>query len=352
MKKMLALMLLALCLLPAMAGAELIVNGVTYPDNYGEIPINNGETISGSATGVYLVAGAGVNNLTFENVNITAPDGFHHGLELKAEQDVTLTFKGDNNVLTGGNTSDTETWGGDGIYKKFSSGRLIIYGNVTANGGRTTDPSYDGTNGIYAPGGVTIHGNVTANGSDGESGGDGIFTPQGSVIVEGTLTAKAGMSTLPVTHDDYGDKCGSGIYAFEGDVTINGSLTIIQSGSGIYKEYGTVTIGGKVDITSVKGAIRAMNLEINDGVELMGRTDKNADWTPIQSMQSNGIFYTKPIAHTKPLPVDNTGAGAVGSAAEVQPGDLPQTGDASMLGMWACLLAAGGAAMKARRKRA
>ena len=96
--------------------------------------------------------------VTLKDVNIKADSGS----ALTSNGDVTLTLKGENH-LTGGNG---DIYGGDGI---TSSGSLTISGGtVTATGGNNT-------------------------GSDG-SGGNGIYSRNGSIDLSGSLelTAKAG----------------------------------------------------------------------------------------------------------------------------------------------------------------
>ena len=119
--------------------------------------ITNREKDASSHT-VTINAGNDKVEVTLDNVNIKADSGS----ALISKGDVTLTLKGDNH-LTGGNG---DTYGGDGI---TSSGSLTISGGtVTATGGDST-------------------------GSDG-SGGNGIYSRNGSIDLSGSLelTAKAG----------------------------------------------------------------------------------------------------------------------------------------------------------------
>ena len=120
--------------------------------------ITNSDKATASSNTVTIDAEDHKVEVTLDNVNIKADSGS----ALTSKGDVTLTLKGDNH-LTGGNG---DTYGGDGI---TSSGSLTISGGtVTATGGNST-------------------------GSDG-SGGNGIYSRNGSIDLSGSLelTAKAG----------------------------------------------------------------------------------------------------------------------------------------------------------------
>lgn len=292
MKKILAVLVLLLCLLPAAALAEIKVNGVLKEAASGVITIDtNDATVTGSVKDARLVVASNVTNVTFDNVQVTAPQVSDAAAECAAltimGDNVTLTFIGKNNMFVGGENTAGE--GGDGIY---ASGALTIKGSVTARGGE----GKDGGDGIKANI-LTLEGVVSAEGGYGseDEGGEGIETDDD----EGLFIQPTAVVTVI-------GGAGSGV----GGHGIDSQMVMISSGAML-----SVVSGGG-DKPAIDGEFNGVGYESNDGV----------NWVPTNKSTMR-YFTTCP-------PMEN----------------MPQTGDASMLMSWMALLGASAVGLKLRRK--
>lgn len=236
MKKILAALVVMLCLIPAMASAAISVNdAVVSADSDGVITIDqNGAMITGSVKGARLVVADAVNELIFDNVQVTAPDGENAALTIDGEN-VTLTFVGTNNVFVGGKNTTGE--GGDGIHALDT---LTIKGSVTARGGEGTD----GGDGIKANI-LKLEGVVSAEGGygGGNEGGEGIESEDELLIQPAAV------------------------------VTVIGGAGKESSGHGIESELVTISSGamlsvaaGGEDNPAIDGSFSGVGYESDDGV--------------------------------------------------------------------------------------
>ena len=177
-------------------------NGRSGIDSIGNLTIYGGENDSLTAKGGSGADGSG-------------GDGIHSG---------SLTIYGGTVNANGGNCGDGNySDGGSGI--RISSRSLTISGGtVNAAGGDGTNSS-DGGDGITNNRGVTISsgGTVTAKGGSGEDGSGGrSISSFGGVTISsgGTVTATGGDST---GSDGSG---GNGIYSRNGSIDLSGSLEL------------------------------------------------------------------------------------------------------------------------------
>ena len=242
MKKIFAL-LLALCLLPAMAmAAEVDISAMAGSQTFGDPEV----TITGTAgSPLSLIFQDTVETVILKDVQFTAPaDQYALLFKHSADESVKVIFKGTNAVtggddaiysegsvavepvdsapshtltLTGGSHADKT--GGSGIWAHDVS----IAGYVTADGGNSEKS--DGGAGVYAARDIDISGDVTATGGNSEKsyGGAGVYTEVGSVIISGMVTAAGGNSE---------EGCGGRGICAAYDIDISGTVKSAIGGSG------------------------------------------------------------------------------------------------------------------------
>lgn len=267
MKKRLAALLVALCLLPAMAMASEAVFDLNSWDGTGSASAD-AETvlIQGEASvPFHLSLSSEVKTVMLKDVTFTSPD--HEDalwFDTQTTEPVTVIFEG-NNVISGGD--------GDGMEAIFAA-RPIIIRPSEADGTHTL--TLNGGDGVWGGHGVSaddvqIFGNVTAKGGDGtERGGDGIDA-SGDVAITGNVT---------ITGGDGKESGGYGIYS-SGDTTITGDATITGGKSGGYRgghginSFGDVTIIGDAIITG--GDCEAERQSAGYGIDTSGRAVLSGD---------------------------------------------------------------------------
>ena len=242
MKKSFAALVLALCLTPGIASAEIQVNGVTATKNaYKEIYISeNNAVITGSDTDATLLVVNNVSEVTFQNVSITSPK-YSAALCMPGAgtEMITLNFEGTNTFIG--------TNGHDGI----NSGRnitinLVDGAEVTAKSASSPD-TYCGGHGALL-GSLTIEGKgkLTALGGDCNVLDEGGYEQAGSGLIIDSLhigkdvivIAKAGDA-----HCEGAKHSGDGIFAYE-DAKVEGTVTAAGSNGTIYSSDG-MFVGGK-----------------------------------------------------------------------------------------------------------
>lgn len=283
MLKKMGCALLAALLLCLMAGNAMAVSTVnlTGRDGEGEIIIDENATITGSATGVYLVVDASVTELTLRDVSITSSDA--DALEFKGDADDTLTL-----ILEGDNTLESSI--GYGI-KAYTS-NLIITGSGTLEA-IGAERNREGGRGIDVNGclKITSTGSVTAKGGAGTKiegqnsgwGGTGIRAYKLEISGTGSVTATGG----------------------NGD-TLGGMGIDIQSVGGL-----SIANGSTVTVTAGEGSNRGSALQTHGNIFVDSAT------LTVNAPQSYGIFLDSNHGSAEKLIVSgdshvtvNSGSGA------------------------------------------
>lgn len=241
MKKAFAALVLALCLTPGIASAEIQVNGVTATKNANkEIHISeNNAVITGSDTDATLLVENNVYELTFQNVSITSPkDSAALCMPGAGTGMITLNFEG------------TNTFIGTNSYDGINTGRnitinLVDGAEVTAKSISSQDDSIGGHGALL--GSLTIEGKgtLTALGGDCNVLDAGGYGQAGSGLIIDSLhigkdvivIAKAGDA-----HCEGAKHSGDGIYAYE-DAKVEGTVTAAGSNGTIYKGDGMFVSG-------------------------------------------------------------------------------------------------------------
>lgn len=300
MKRKMMALLLALCLLPALAMAAVDITTMSGLHTFTDPEV----TLTGAANhSLYLRFENTVKTVVLEDVTFAAPE-YQDALTFKGDS-VKVIFRGQNAITGGGDAiyaegsvvmepgdaagshslkliggSPADSIGGTGIH---TNGAVSITGDVTVLGGDGGDSDSNanlGGNGIWADGDVTITGDATVCGGNGGTGGmsagDGIFT-HGSVTITGDVTIAGG--------DGYNGGHGYGICAY-GNVTITGDATItggdgkegMASGGHAVAASGRVVLSGDMVLTggdgrnsgglglvAMKGAEVSGNITLNGG---------------------------------------------------------------------------------------
>lgn len=234
MKKLLSItlaLILALSLsVPAFA--EVYVDGESK--GTGEVSVDNAQCVSAGATGDDLtvtgnVTGNGVNNSVYA--------------------------EGGGEINVGGTVTGNISWGGDAIYAKDKSTKVVVVGTVTEEAGGSA---------INASSGAAVEvGNVSEDGK-----GNGVSASSGaSVTVEGNVT-------------ESGEGFAVNASGAETIVTVNGNVDESGTGSALQAVEATIIVIGNVEekdagtaITAAKNATVIVGGNVTDGVETAGASD-------------------------------------------------------------------------------
>ena len=244
--------------------------------------------------------------VTLKDVNIDTSSRSEAAVSVTGEGNTNIELDGDNALksdiyssgisssgsltISGGENDSLTAQGGSGANGISSSGSLTISGGtVTANGD-------DGGRGISSSGSVTISGGstVTANGGNGTiSGGDGICSNGGVTI--------SGGSTVTATGGDSTGSDGSG-------------------GNGIYSRNGSIDLSGSLELTAKAGSPNGKALSQN-GSELVLDTikDKLGPGAKVTATDADGKVIDQ-VSTPRPVePEESSSSSDGGSAAPSAP---------------------------------
>ena len=234
MKKLLStvLALLLMLSLSVPAFAEVYVDDESK--GTGEVSVDNAQYVSAGATG---------DDLTVTG-NVTG-DGTHNS----------VYADGGGEINVGGTVTGNIYWGGDAIYAKDDSTKVVVVGTVTEEAGGSA---------INASSGAVVEvGNVSEDGK-----GNAVSASSGaSVTVEGNVIESGEGNAINAT-------------GAETMVTVEGNVTEGGTGSAINVQEATVIIVGNVEeanagdaITAVKNATVIVGGNVTDGVETAGASN-------------------------------------------------------------------------------